>query len=58
MTADDHKCEERLHAECPGSVVSPSSASSLLTEVALSDKELEGIETNHAGIRDKPRYIN
>lgn len=58
MTADDHEREEGLQAECPGSVVSPSSASSLLTEVALSDKGLEGIETNHAGIRDKPRYVN
>jgi len=42
VTADDHGCEEGLQAKCPGLVVSPSFASSLLTEVVLSDEGLKG----------------
>lgn len=39
---DDHRCKEGLQAKCPVLVVSPSFASSLLLEMALSDEGLKG----------------
>lgn len=56
MAAGGHGCEEGLQAKCPGLVASPSFASSLLTEVVVSDEGPKGMETNPDGIRDKHCY--